>query len=275
MIRGTIEQATGQAVSGWLYADMASVRDRLVLAFVGDRCVGAGRVEHFRQDLADAGLADGVLGFHFPVELPEGADTAQVVVRLEDSDAVLLQGRSRVAAADAAVAGRGAQPSLSALQWMRAQGWLEQSQYDFLRALDQLGVYERSLVLPRRGGKPAERVVLDPAAAALDLFRLYHFDEVTPRQHTLRSLEELPDLAREGARQDGFEPVLALWSGKPARLIVVEGSHRQPAAGAAAAGTEYGIGPDGLLFLNPRCACTPRGAPPAEGFTVFSVPGDR
>ena len=98
MIRGAIEVATPVLVSGWIYSKTGSLRDHLVLAFVDGRCVGTGKVEIFRKDLADAKLGDGYCGFHFPIMLQNGEDPGSVVLRLQDSDAALLQTRSRVIA---------------------------------------------------------------------------------------------------------------------------------------------------------------------------------
>jgi hypothetical protein len=96
VIRGAIEVATPVLVSGWIYCKAASLRDQLVLAFVGARCVGTGKVEIYRKDLHEARLGDGYCGFHFPIALQDGEQAASVVVRLQESDASLLQAKSRV-----------------------------------------------------------------------------------------------------------------------------------------------------------------------------------
>ena len=96
MIRGAIEDVQPRLVSGWIYAGPYKVRDHLILAFAGARCVGTGRVEIFRKDLAEAGLGDGYCGFHFPIELRPGEHQAAVVIRLADSDAALIQASSKV-----------------------------------------------------------------------------------------------------------------------------------------------------------------------------------
>src|SRR5271165_4640875 len=96
VIRGAIEVATPVLVSGWIYSKSGSLRDHLVLAFVGTRCVGTGRVEIFRKDLADAKLGDGYCGFHFPIVLRDEEHPASVVIQLQDSDMALLQSNSRV-----------------------------------------------------------------------------------------------------------------------------------------------------------------------------------
>jgi hypothetical protein len=96
VIRGAIEVATPTLVSGWLYCKLVSLRDQLVLAFVGPRCVGTGKVEIYRKDLHEAKLGDGYCGFHFPIALQPGEVPAAVVVRLQESDVSLLQPNSRV-----------------------------------------------------------------------------------------------------------------------------------------------------------------------------------
>ena len=97
MIRGAVEAAKRDLVSGWIYATSGdSLRSQLVLAFSGPRCVGEGRVEIFRRDLLDAGLGDGYCGFHFPITLNSGEHPASVVVRLANCDAALIQASSKM-----------------------------------------------------------------------------------------------------------------------------------------------------------------------------------
>ena len=90
MIRGAIEIANRSVISGWLYAPGLPLRDQLVLAFVGKRHVGTGKVELFRKDIKDAGLGDGYSGFYFPVTLLPGEQPETIVVRLDQSDLNLL-----------------------------------------------------------------------------------------------------------------------------------------------------------------------------------------
>jgi hypothetical protein len=98
VIRGAIEVATPTLVSGWIYCKAVGLRDQLVLAFVGTRCVGTGKVEIYRKDLHEAKLGDGYCGFHFPIALQGGEQPASVVVRLQESDVSLMQPNSRVVA---------------------------------------------------------------------------------------------------------------------------------------------------------------------------------
>lgn len=65
MLRGAIEIVTDDAISGWMHSPDADLLGRVVLAFVGDDCIGSGRVEIFREDLKAAGLGSGHAGFHF------------------------------------------------------------------------------------------------------------------------------------------------------------------------------------------------------------------
>jgi hypothetical protein len=90
MIRGAIEIANRSVISGWLYAPGMMLRDQLVLAFVGKRHVGTGKIELFRKDIKDAGLGDGYSGFYFPVSLNPGEQPETIVVRLDQSDLNLL-----------------------------------------------------------------------------------------------------------------------------------------------------------------------------------------
>jgi hypothetical protein len=98
MLRGAIEVATENVVSGWIYCRVVSLRDQLVLAYADDVCVGNGRVEYFRKDLLAAGLGDGYCGFHFAVRLEEDQDPASLTIKLADSDFTLRQAAGRQAA---------------------------------------------------------------------------------------------------------------------------------------------------------------------------------
>ena len=96
MIRGSIEVARRTQISGWIYAESGTVRDRPILAFSGHRCVGAGKVDRFRKDLLDAKLGDGHCGFDFPIRLNDDEAESSVVVKLQNSDAALIQSATRL-----------------------------------------------------------------------------------------------------------------------------------------------------------------------------------
>ncbi len=96
MIRGAIEVANRTVISGWLYSQAVGLQGQLVLAFIGTRHVGTGKVEIFRKDLKDAGLGDGFSGFYFPLTLLPTDQPEAVIVRLDASDLCLLQQGSLV-----------------------------------------------------------------------------------------------------------------------------------------------------------------------------------
>ena len=101
MIQGAIEVGQENIVGGWIYAHSGeTLRDKLVLAFSGPRCVGQGKVEVFRRDLLDAGLGDGYCGFYFSIALEPGEHPASVVIRPANCDAALIQAGSQVGPAE-------------------------------------------------------------------------------------------------------------------------------------------------------------------------------
>jgi hypothetical protein len=104
MIRGALEVANQVEVSGWLYSSQLDLRGTVVLAFSGGRCLGAGSIEVFREDLLAAQLGDGMHGFRFPID-GRGVDPGSIVVRLEGSDLTLLQPYSVVARVNDTVGG--------------------------------------------------------------------------------------------------------------------------------------------------------------------------
>lgn len=280
MIRGAIENVSRNRIYGWVWSPDAPVAGRTVLAFLDEACIGAGKVDGFRQDLKDAGLGDGMAGFNFDLTYPNPADAPRVVVKLEGSDAVLIQKRARVMPPGAGGGGARAprqQQSLSSLQWMRARGWLSQSDYDFLRFFRQLGVYDRSLVVPQERPDRGDPDLLDPAEAARNLLLLHRMDEAEVRREKLAAPRDWRRLAEAQEEAAGPGAVIALWSRDRGRLPVIEGSHVQAQIVAPDAeppeGVDYALGPDRLLFLDARCALGPRAAFPAAGVEAFFLVG--
>ena len=104
MIRGAIEIASPSVISGWMYGEGVDLRGRLVLAFIGKRHVGTGKIELFRKDIKDAGLGDGFSGFYFPVTLMPAEQPETIVVRLDQSDLVLMHRDSMLVPAGAPTA---------------------------------------------------------------------------------------------------------------------------------------------------------------------------
>ena len=277
MIRGAIENVSRNRASGWIWSAEADLRGRQVLAFLDDTCIGAGVVESFRPDLKDAGLGDGVAGYDFEIACPSTADAVRVTVRLEGSDAVLLQRRSRVGGLAAAAAGRpGAarQPlALASLQWMRSRGWLSQADFDFLRFFRRFGVHDRTLVEPRERPEGAAPVLTDPAEVARHLLELHRLEPVEIARTPVPTLRDYRLLAERVEAKAGPGAALALWSPLRGRLSVIEESHRRQdvllAEEGPPPGIEHEVDADRLLLLDARCALAPGTAFPAGGLEVF------
>lgn len=278
MIRGAIEVAQHNRIAGWVYSSADTVRDKLILAFVGPRCVGSGKVERFRKDLLDAKLGDGYCGFEFAIKLNDGERLGAVVVRLQSSDAALIQ-RDSVLTGPNDDGDADAAPDMGAISpasvaWMQDRGWLEQQEYDFLKAVQNMGAYERGLRAPRRAG--SDSTTAKPETVVADLLAVYCLGEVDVRQTKIASIS---DLAADGSPLHGpGASVVALWSPERGRISLDERSHAGAAAGrgqvmakAPPGGIEYSFGPDRLLFLHRLCTFAPVGTAPASGIVVFSA----
>jgi hypothetical protein len=279
MLRGAIDYATPSRLGGWVFCEAVSLRDQTVLAYLGDVCVGTGQIDKFRQDLADVGLSDGFLGFNFAIALDRPADLARVVIRLDGSDAVILQPQGRVAAA-AALEDPLVTPTLppthrlASVKWMREHGWLDQSEYDFLNCIQQFGVYDRMLHHPRRdGGDPA--LATDAVTAARELLELYYMDAIELQRETLPSITDLVAFLNRGDRMNRPDPVVALAASERSRIAVVEGSHHDRPLRIASTGEEseapidYVLGADRLLFVNARCLFQAAGPAPLGVLELF------
>lgn len=279
MLRGYIEQVTPELISGWLYSDMGPLEGRRVLAMLDGTCIAVGTIEFFRQDLFDAGLGDGKLGFHFPLPKMRRADLARVTIRLEASDTDLLQAGTRVAGpggsdegATGPVAGLPDLPDAS-IRWMRARGWLAAREEEALLSLRRSGVCTWML----DAASPRE----DQEAEALTLLALRR---VAPERQDVASLDIVVALCQRAMEEadPARAPLVALWCETPGEIGVAEASHRAtaPEAGTAALDDlliDYVFGPDRLLLLHQACRFVPRprpgGAPllvvtgryPAEG----------
>ena len=278
MIRGSIELVQPDRVAGWIYCSADVVHDKLILAFVGTRCVGAGKVDKFRQDLLDAKLDRGFCGFDFPIDLVSGETLGAVVVKLQNADAALIQHKSRLIGPDdnaVSVAPDLGPVTPSSVAWMQDRGWLEQHEYDFLKAIQGIGAYERGLRPARRAG--AEMAAgIKPEAIVQDLLGLYMLGEVDITRTSMLSLTELAGEA--AAIRQGGVGVIALWSAERARICLDERSHLGPKAArgkllaeAPPGGIDYSFGPDRVLFLHRDCCFSPQGTAPASGIVVFTA----
>jgi hypothetical protein len=278
MIRGSIEVARRTQISGWIYSETGAVRDRLILAFSGERCVGAGKVDRFRQDLLDAKLGDGYCGFDFPIRLNDDEPLGSVIVKLQNSDAALIQKTTRLVGGDdhdapASDADLGAIPP-ARVSWMQDRGWLEQHEYDFLRAVQTIGAYERGLRPVRRTGGGDAPAPAAPEKVVQDFLGLYSLADV---EVTRTRIASISDLAQDASpmRRNGVS-VMALWSGERCRIALEEQSHMVRGQGLVTpaplpGAIDYGFGPDRILFVHRRASFAAHGAAPAGGIDVFTA----
>jgi hypothetical protein len=272
------------------------VRDRLILAFVGERCVGAGKVDRFRKDLLEARLGDGYCGFDFPIKLTDDEKLGSVIVKLQNSDVALLQRTTRLVGPDDALLSQTADLGAIAppcVSWMQDRGWLEQQEYDFLKAVQTIGAYERGLRPARRPGQaPGNKLLaglangsdaadpLAPEQIVRDLLALYALSDVNVVQTRIASISELA-VDTSPTRGKGLS-VMALWSSESCRIMLEERSHMQPAPSASGrtgmvtakpgpGAIEYSFGPDRILFVHRHASFAPDGFAPKGGISVFTA----
>jgi len=258
MIRGAIEVATTEMVKGWVYSDIASVRDQIIVALSGRECLGTGRVDVFRPDLADAGVGDGNCGFSFPITVRADA-VDSVVVKLDGSDAVLLQ-------ADAHVGNSGKRAlemkrstvlwHLARLRWALRRGRIGQADFDFLRTLWPIGVYERGLV---RRKAADDSVVVDPwRSVARGLFEAYLALDADFVNREIRTPAEFKQALARVVSNSELVLVVALYCKGKATLRVLEGSHVSDGANGDENNArfinpaEYALSPENLIMLDSR-----------------------
>jgi hypothetical protein len=270
VIKGSIEDISPQVVSGWIYCEAAPLRDATILAFSGRDCIGIGKVGYFRQDLADAGLDDGHLGFSFPINLPEGAELASVVVRLDNAEAVLMQRQSRLTGLKTAT--RIHEPTvdetLRRIRWMRRRNMLAPAEYDFLRGLTRFGVCEVSLDMDAAASQP---VANSAAITAKKLLELIVLNEVSLKLEYIASGDALLEALHSAADREGSLSHVVMWSATPTRLGVVEAGHLAKAVGIDVAGAvDYHLDPSTALVVHTRCTIVPRPGSAYQSMLVIS-----
>ncbi len=270
MIRGHIDLVTRSRVEGWIHSDRLCLTGSTVLAFHDDTCVGGGKVDVFRRDLADAGLGDGVIGFGFAVALGPGQDPRVVDVRLEGGSLLLRQGGSALAPRGTLGEDRrrqGRDPA--ALSWMLSRGWLAQAQHDALRGLARFGAHPQTLGIERRG-RTAAAVCDEVALHAAELLELHLHTGVDCEIREDARPHDLDGIRREVRAAFPFAPpVIGLWSAVARHVDVVEGSHVEPEGVEPGAGVEYAFGGRTLLLLDLDAATAFRGGDGSAPFTAF------
>lgn len=250
MIRGHIDFVSRDRVEGWIASERLRLTGAKVLAFVDETCVGGGTVDIFRQDLADAGLGDGVVGFRIPIALEPGQDVKVLDVRLDGGSVLLKQSRSCLVPREAVGEDRrrqGRDPA--SLSWMLARGWLSQAHYDALRLLSQFGVYGQKLA-PSALRDPLARCD-EMALAAADLIELHMLQPVELEIREGVRPADLADIRREVRVAFPFvPPVIGLWAPKLRQIDVVEGAHRHGPPTQAGGAVEYAFGDRNLLLVD-------------------------
>ena len=239
MFKGTLEAVTPEAVSGWMWCEVASLRDCAVLAFVEAQCVGSGKIGEFRADLYEAGLGDGQCGFSFPITLSAGMDCSQVYVKMESSDFCLLQdlGSSSSRVQDASPWTK------QSLQWMSKRGWLRQEDISFLR-----GIMDAGAVVLSHGRNASMEEAAQWATEKLALWnrKSGRVERNRLRRHELdRWLLENHDM-KSSCSVVGLVPQAAY------RRSIVEGSHRLAKCDQQP-GVVYRASRGEALFLDVRC----------------------
>lgn len=247
MLRGAIDLVHENLIGGWLYSDMGAVRDRIVLAFVDHKCVGSGRIGLMREDLKAAGLGDGRLGFSFEIGLDSPDDLSRVIIKLDGSDAFLLQQTAKI------VNSGPFQPICATpdrIDWMRGKGMLAPAEITFLKYVQQLSAFDYSLVQAKTG-QNVKAEIATPLTAGQNLFDLLFLRKAVIKKTSL-TLADAEEIAPAILAGDGAPlSIVALFSQEPGTLSVVEGSHASGAnKGSFDSAIEYQFGPDRLLFLD-------------------------
>ena len=262
MIRGAIDYIAGDRVGGWLYSDEASTKTRTVLAFLDGACIGAGKIEQYREDLADAGLGDGYVGFNFGIDPVKWDDRSRVTVRVEGSDLQLIQKGASIANQDAAAPVVSSAKPPRAVEWMLAQGWLSHDEYDYLKLLGATGGYERSLHRPKSEGGGLE----DPLPIAEAYLGLIAQDAIVLDEIDVADATELADI-RADLVAGLAQTIVAVSAAEKAEIIVTK-----PAAGEdePALQTGFTIAPDRLSLLDLACVIE-AGETVGAGLKIWAV----
>jgi hypothetical protein len=257
MIRGSIEVVTPELVQGWIHCVDGVSRDKVVLAFAGRDCVGSGKIGVFRSDLAEAGLGDGYLGFSFPITA-DPARVGSITIKLDGSDAVLLQG-------DAEVVSKSPDPrildeviiakQLAALKWQLNHARINQADFDYLRILWSFGVYERSLL--RRDGVGKVPMTDTGAAIAKNLLESYIGGDADLSMTQGVTAKTFADELVRISRDLRLAPVVALSSKDKITIRALEGSHIRETPGSPESArrgqyVDFIVSPENIVILDSR-----------------------
>ena len=253
VIRGSIEFVSEECIRGWVYSDQCSLRDQSVLAFSGKDCIGAGKIAIYRKDLADAGLGDGYLGFDFAISGDRVEDAGSITVRLDNSDAHILQHAARVVGWSAAemskVDAEEISASVKTYRWMLTQGWIDQPEYEFLKGITSRGFYE--LVLPKSMRSSSAHSLAESCETLVKRhLGILKRSEIQLTSQEIGSQEAYNEAVSETTKKQGAKQIIALCGGSFS-VTVVDGSH---CAGnidnTGVMDVKLDLAPYQLLFLN-------------------------
>lgn len=250
--RGAIERVDGDQIGGWIMSGEGSLRDAVILAFLGSECIGAGRVDQYRPDIAVVGLGDGYAGFQINISPVEASRAGKIYVKLEGHDTILVGSdfHAHPSAAGPLLTPNKIAEDLESIRWMRDRNWLSHADADVLRTLARFGVYEMGIP-----DADAHGSLLDAGIAALThIFGLVH-RRVVPLEQIFCPDSEALRTALQTERERTGSRYVALWSAEKNRVTVAEGSHIQTAGQAPvqhSEGVEYEFGGRHLLILDRR-----------------------
>ncbi|KQT48889.1 hypothetical protein ASG43_08595 [Aureimonas sp. Leaf454] len=270
MIRGHIDFVSRGRVEGWIFCEKLALTGHTVLAFVDDQCVGGGPISRFRQDLLEAGIGDGVVGFGFPVALEPWHDPRTLDVRLDGSTLQLKQADARLVPRDSVGEDRrrqGRDPA--ALAFMHERGWLSRAQFEALKTLGEFGVHVQALRLETRSRMHAD-LIEDVARTAGEQLELFLMQPIEIEIVEGAGPADLAAFRREMRAAFPFvPPIVGLWAKSRLHVQVAEGSHHDGTGGGrAVGGVEYGFGERHLLLLDLDAGHTFL-EEARSGFTVF------
>lgn len=145
MLKGHIDSIEDDHVSGWIYSRERPLTGERVLAFCGEKCIGAAEVEIYRDDLYKAGLGDGRLGFQIFFDSAAPINPKNIHVRMEGSDFSLITKDfwKTSSSLQSNRCGLFSQFEIDRVDWMASLGWLTQSQYALTKSINRMGVYQR------------------------------------------------------------------------------------------------------------------------------------
>lgn len=145
MLKGHIDSVLDDSVSGWIYSRERPVAGERVLAFCGAQCIGSAEVGIYRDDLFQAGLDDGRLGFQISFDRAALTDPGAMHVRMEGSDfSLLIKDFWNAPKSDETTKlGLFSAPEIERIDWMASRGWLNQGQYASAKAINRMGIYQQ------------------------------------------------------------------------------------------------------------------------------------